>query len=63
LAQESEAQELVLGATNRRGKPIQCRVNCNPLKGSDQTIQGVILVIEELTEIPTTSAEKQDSGN
>jgi two-component system CheB/CheR fusion protein len=40
-------QEVVLEATNRRGRAIQCRVTCTPLVGADRTTQGIILLIEE----------------
>jgi two-component system CheB/CheR fusion protein len=42
-------QQLTLQATTRRGKPIQCRIACTPLVGSDGSVQGVILLMEELT--------------
>jgi two-component system CheB/CheR fusion protein len=48
LTQEKEYEELILDATNRRGKHIRCRVNCTSLKSSGQSIRGVILLIEEL---------------
>lgn len=38
--------ELILSATNRRGKVFQCKVTCTPLIVSN-TIQGVILLMEE----------------
>lgn len=40
-------QEVVLEATNRRGRAIQCRITCTPLLGVERTIQGVILLMEE----------------
>jgi two-component system CheB/CheR fusion protein len=40
-------QEVVLEATNRRGRAIQCRVTCTPLVGADGTAQGIILLMEE----------------
>ncbi len=40
--------ELVLRATNRRGRTIDCRISCNPLMGVDQERQGVILLMEEV---------------
>ncbi len=39
--------EVVLSATNRRGRNIQCRVTCTPLISEQQQIQGVILLMEE----------------
>ena len=47
LAEESDYQEIVLDATNRRGKAIQCRVTCTPLIGAAQGIDGVIILMEE----------------
>jgi two-component system CheB/CheR fusion protein len=43
----SAFQEVVLEATTRRGKAIQCRVTCTPLAGAEQDTQGVILLMEE----------------
>lgn len=40
--------DLVLNATNRRGRSIQCRISLNPLIGFDQERQGVILLMEEI---------------
>jgi two-component system CheB/CheR fusion protein len=47
LRGESEYQEIVLTATNRRGRGIQCRVTCTPVRGAERDIQGVILLMEE----------------
>ncbi|GFE70590.1 CheR family methyltransferase [Chroococcus sp. FPU101] len=43
----NEPTEVILDAVNRRGKAIQCRVNFTPLIDNRQTIQGVILLMEE----------------
>src|SRR5262245_30262207 len=40
-------REVTLGATNRRGKTIQCRVSIAPLVGSDKSVTGVILLMED----------------
>jgi len=41
--------EIVLDATNRRGKSIQCKVTCTPLfSGLDKIVRGVILLMEEV---------------
>jgi two-component system CheB/CheR fusion protein len=40
-------QEIVLAATTRRGKAIQCRITCTPLVGAEGDTQGVILLMEE----------------
>jgi two-component system CheB/CheR fusion protein len=47
-AGDGDYQEVVLEATNRRGKPIQCRVSCSPLVNSDKDRAGVILMMEEV---------------
>jgi two-component system CheB/CheR fusion protein len=47
LAGESNREELVLDATNRRGKTFQCRVTLLPLgTGSDGNGAGVIVTME-----------------
>lgn len=48
LAGEKPRQELILEATNRRGKRILCRVACTPLKGAERQSQGAILLMEEV---------------
>jgi two-component system CheB/CheR fusion protein len=47
LSGRSAFQGVVLKATNRRGKAIQCRITCTPLVGAEQDTQGVILLMEE----------------
>jgi two-component system CheB/CheR fusion protein len=47
LARAAAHRELLLPATNRRGKGIQCRVSIAPLMGADKTVTGVILLMEE----------------
>ena len=42
-----EASEVTLTAVNRRGRSMQCRVICTPLIGSQEQVEGVILVMEE----------------
>jgi two-component system, chemotaxis family, CheB/CheR fusion protein len=47
LGGESQREEVVLDATNRRGKPFQCRVTFIPLGGGgDGNIPGVIMMME-----------------
>ena len=41
----AEYQEIALTTTNRRGRPIRCRVVCTPVTGLERDIQAVILVI------------------
>jgi two-component system CheB/CheR fusion protein len=44
---DSEREEVVLAATNRRGKPFQCRVTFIPLgSGTDGNRSGVIMMME-----------------
>ncbi len=43
----SAYEELLLDATNRRGRIVQCRVICTPLIGPGDENQGVILLMEE----------------
>jgi two-component system CheB/CheR fusion protein len=45
LGGESQREEVVLDATNRRGKPFQCRVTFLPL-GGDGNTSGVIMMME-----------------
>lgn len=47
LSGRATFQEVVLEATNRRGKAFQCRITCSPLVGAEQDMQGVILLMEE----------------
>ena len=44
---ESESYEVLLDATNRRGRAIQCQVVCTPLISTGAQVQGVILLMEE----------------
>jgi len=43
----SKFQEVILEATNRRGRALQCRITCTPLIGIGGGIQGAILLMEE----------------
>ena len=45
LSGQSEREEVVVGATNRRGKPFHCRVTFLPL-GSDGNVSGAIMMME-----------------
>jgi two-component system CheB/CheR fusion protein len=42
-----DRNEVLLPATNRRGKVIQCAVTCLPLKSLKKEVQGVLLLMEE----------------
>ncbi len=49
LSGASQREEVVLDATNRRGKSFQCRVACLPLStNTDGAISGVIILMEAL---------------
>jgi two-component system, chemotaxis family, CheB/CheR fusion protein len=48
LAEEANHHEIVLDATSRRGKAIQCRVTCAPLVSRDGEQRGVILLMDEV---------------
>jgi two-component system CheB/CheR fusion protein len=43
----SEADEVVLDALNRRGRPIACRVTVVPFRNPDREVAGAVLVMEE----------------
>jgi two-component system CheB/CheR fusion protein len=48
LASETDFLDLSLQATNRRGRPVQVRVSCAPLRGpTAEAPHGVILLMEE----------------
>jgi two-component system CheB/CheR fusion protein len=47
LAGQDSTHEATLPATNRRGKPIDCKVMCTPLLGTEKETRGVILLMEE----------------
>jgi two-component system CheB/CheR fusion protein len=45
----SNPEELTVQATNRRGRPIQCRVTCSGLRGpAEGDVQGAIILMEGL---------------
>jgi two-component system, chemotaxis family, CheB/CheR fusion protein len=49
LAGRSQREEVVIEATNRRGKPFSCRVTLLPLGSSgDGSVSGVIMMMEEV---------------
>jgi two-component system, chemotaxis family, CheB/CheR fusion protein len=47
LTGDGDQKEMLLDATNRRGKAIKCRVTCSPLLAHNKQRQGVILLMEE----------------
>jgi two-component system CheB/CheR fusion protein len=48
LSGESEQQETILDAVNRRGRSIKCRVRVSPFKNPQGDTQGAILIMEEM---------------
>ena len=47
LSGESGVTEMTVGATNRRGKAITCRVTVTPLTAAEHEVSGVILMMDE----------------
>jgi two-component system, chemotaxis family, CheB/CheR fusion protein len=47
LEGKSDSEEVFLGATNRRGKPIRCRVGCTRLVTAEKKPRGLIITMEE----------------
>ncbi|MFE1748642.1 CheR family methyltransferase [Coleofasciculus sp. H7-2] len=47
LAGDCNFQDIILNATNRRGKAIECKFTCKPLLAKDGEIRGVLLFMEE----------------
>jgi two-component system, chemotaxis family, CheB/CheR fusion protein len=46
---ESEREQVILDATNRRGKPFQCRVTFMPFgRGNHGNVSGVIMMMEAI---------------
>jgi two-component system, chemotaxis family, CheB/CheR fusion protein len=50
LAGRSADEEVLLAATNRRGRPVQCRIRATPLMDQDGKHRGVVLVMEDTGE-------------
>jgi len=50
LTGESQYEEVVLDAVNRRGRAIRCKVQCSPLVSPSGEIRGVILMMEDVGE-------------
>ena len=49
LSPNATYQELVLNATNRRGKSIECQISLTPINHTQTTFQGVIILMEEIS--------------
>jgi two-component system CheB/CheR fusion protein len=54
LRNGKDRTELVLDATNRRGRPIQCRIVAMPLSVDGGDVSGAILLMEEVSSLPTS---------
>jgi two-component system, chemotaxis family, CheB/CheR fusion protein len=51
LAGDADRQEVVLDATNRRGKPFQCRVTLMPLGGrGEDGVPGALIMMEPIAD-------------
>ena len=50
INQEPQVIEVALAATNRRGKSILCKVTCTSLIGRRNSIQGAIMLMEQVAE-------------
>jgi two-component system CheB/CheR fusion protein len=46
MSGENGSRTTMVDATNRRGRPVRCRVTCSPLVGDDKAVRGVIVVVE-----------------
>ncbi len=62
MSSKKKFPEILLNATNRRGKKIQCYIACSPL--INQTVQGVIMMMADVEKInsmisPTEIEERQ----
>jgi two-component system CheB/CheR fusion protein len=53
-------QRIVLEATNRRGRPIACRVTCTPM-AVDARIKGTVILMED--DIPATDGDGEPDGD
>ncbi|MFB3884223.1 MAG: CheR family methyltransferase [Thermodesulfobacteriota bacterium] len=48
LVADSEYEEVIVDAVNRKGRTINCRVTCTPIVGAAKERHGAILMMEEL---------------
>jgi len=49
LSGDTDHQEIVVDAVNRRGKAIKCRITCTPLVSASKHREGAILLMEEVS--------------
>jgi PAS domain S-box-containing protein len=61
LAGKSDFYEVMVDAVNRRGKPLRCWVTCTPFTGAGGERQGVVLMMEDVTEREQTLAALRES--
>ena len=66
MSGKKKLQEMLLNATNRRGKKIQCYVACSPLL--EETIVGIIIMMTDVEKInsmisPVDIEERQREGS
>ena len=50
MSAEDGSPSTMVDATNRRGRPVRCRVTCSPLVSNDKAVRGVIVVVEPQSE-------------
>jgi two-component system CheB/CheR fusion protein len=65
ISSKKKLQEILLNATNRRGKKIQCYVACSPLL--KETVEGIIIMMTDVEKInsmisPVDIEERQREG-
>jgi two-component system CheB/CheR fusion protein len=61
LSGESGPVELVVPAVNRRGRTVEIRVLGTPLRGSDESVSGVILTMEDIDGAAAPDEEREQS--
>jgi two-component system, chemotaxis family, CheB/CheR fusion protein len=63
LTERAEGSEAMVGAVNRRGRPVRLRVACSLLRGEDGMIHGVILIMDRMNAAGTAdAADPVDQG-
>jgi len=65
ISSKKKLQEILLNATNRRGKKIQCYIACSPLL--KETVEGIIIMMTDVEKInsmisPVEIEERQREG-
>jgi len=49
LSAKTNFEEIVVGATDRRGRQIHCRASCSPLLTSSGKTNGAVIIIDDIT--------------